>query len=58
MKHSGTRIFTAVIALSSQFELVPAKSATSLIAGLAAACIPAPTFAQGQTYFAFSTRLS
>jgi toxin ParE1/3/4 len=43
MKRSGTRIFAAVIALlRAKFELFPAKSATGLIAGLAATCIPSP----------------
>jgi hypothetical protein len=50
MKHSGTRIFTAVVApLRAKFELSPAKSATYLIVELAATHIPAPTLAPRPT---------
>jgi hypothetical protein len=46
MKHSGTMIFTAVVALlRAKFELSPVKSATYLIAELAATCIPSSTLA-------------
>jgi hypothetical protein len=55
MKHSGTTIFTAAMAL------LAAKSgpfpSTYLIAALAASYVPAPTAAQAPPHCAFSTRL-
>jgi len=59
MKYSGTRIFTAAIALlAARLEIFLAKSATCLIAWLAASCILSPTLALAQTHCAISIRLS